>query len=164
MCEQTATGTVGCNGCSAIAPALPAGLDDNNSCTIDTCDSTGAIFHSNSCGGLMPCGRDGDNPATTDIDESKPCTICALFYLLKNIINYIMTLAIGIAVFILVLSGLLYVTSAGNPAKISLAKSAVTSSIIGLAIIFIAWMVIAITLQGMGYANMATWNQVNCGM
>ncbi|MDP3057662.1 MAG: DUF2341 domain-containing protein [bacterium] len=113
-------------------------------------------------GGLVPCARLADNLATNEIDESKPCTLCAMFYMLKNIINFAMTLAIGIGVFILVIAGLLYATSAGNTGKIELAKSAITSAIIGIAIVFIAWMVIAVILQGMGYANMTTWNQVNC--
>ncbi|MBU4338816.1 hypothetical protein KKB43_01440 [Patescibacteria group bacterium] len=113
-------------------------------------------------GGLVPCGRLADNTTTTDINESAPCSLCALFYMLKNIINLVMTLAIGVGVFILVIAGLLYAFSAGDSRNIDLAKSAVTSAIIGIAIIFIAWMAIAIILQGMGYANMATWNQVNC--
>ncbi|MBU4338822.1 hypothetical protein KKB43_01470 [Patescibacteria group bacterium] len=115
-------------------------------------------------GGLVPCGRldIGDDPA--NIDMSKPCTLCALFYMLKNIINLVMTLAIGIGVFILVVAGLLYALSTGDSRNIDLAKSAVTSAIIGIAIIFIAWMAVAVILQGMGYANMTTWNQVNCAL
>jgi len=46
-------------------------------------------------GGLVPCGRLADNLATTDINESKPCTLCAMFYMLKNIINFVMTLSIA---------------------------------------------------------------------
>jgi len=113
-------------------------------------------------GGLVPCGRLMDNPATGDIDESKPCSLCAMFYMLKNAINFILTLTIGIGVFILVIAGLRYATAAGDTRKIDMAKSAVTSVIIGIAIIFAAWLIIAVILQGMGYANMTTWNQVNC--
>lgn len=113
-------------------------------------------------GGLVPCGRLADNPATGDIDESKPCSLCAGFYLLKNIINFVVTLAIGIGVFILVIAGLLYAFSIGNSRRIEQAKSAITSALTGIGIIFIAWLVIAVILQGLGYANIATWNQVNC--
>ncbi len=117
-------------------------------------------------GGLIPCGRLVNSPPAAGepdlIDESKPCNLCALFFLLKNIINFVTTLAIGIGVFILVIAGLLYATSVGNPKNIELAKSAVSSTLIGLAIIFIAWLVIAVILQGMGYSGMGTWSQVNC--
>lgn len=133
---------------------------DADSCTFDSCEN-GICGNANLCGGLVPCGRlvKGNDP---NIDMTKPCTLCALFYMLKNIINFVMTLAIGVGVFILVIAGLLYATAAGNTRKIELAKSAVTSAIIGISIIFIAWMAIAVILQGMGYANMTTWNQVNC--
>ncbi|MBU4056982.1 hypothetical protein KJ695_03690, partial [Patescibacteria group bacterium] len=66
-------------------------------------------------GGLVPCGRNCDDPSTNDIDESKPCDLCAAFYMLKKIINFATELAVGIAVFILVIAGLLYAFSAGNP-------------------------------------------------
>lgn len=113
-------------------------------------------------GGLVPCGRLADNPDTDDIIESDPCSICALFYLLKNIINFILTLAIGIGVFIFVIAGLTYALSAGNSGRIELAKSAIYSVIVSLTIIFAAWIIIAAILAGMGYANITTWNQVNC--
>ncbi|MDP3057666.1 MAG: hypothetical protein Q8N37_04090 [bacterium] len=112
--------------------------------------------------GLVPCGRLDDNLATGDIDESQACTLCAMFYMLKNIINFVLDLAVGIGVFILIIAGLLYALSTGNPRNIELAKSAMSSVIAGLAIVFIAWLAIAVILQGMGYANMTTWNQVNC--
>lgn len=135
---------------------------DTNDCTYDMCQAGICITGGNACGGLIPCGRLADNPTTGDIDETKACNLCAMFYLLKEIINFIMTLAIGIGVFILIIAGLLYATSAGNPRNVELAKSAITSALIGLAIIFIAWLVIAVILQGLGYANIATWNQINC--
>lgn len=113
-------------------------------------------------GGLIPCGRLADNPKTDDIDESEPCNLCAMFYLLKNIVNFIMTLSIGIGVFILIMSGLFYALSAGNSRTIDQAKTAATSAIIGIAIISVGWLVIAIILQGLGYANIATWNQISC--
>ena len=166
ICDQIGTGAVGCGGCNAV-PLLPPSLEDYNfdgtpnTCTIDTCDKDGNVFHSNSCGGLVPCGRAGDNPATAEIDESKSCTICAMFYMLKSIINFIMELAIGVGVFVLILSGLLYSYSAGDQGKIQTAKSVLTSTLIGIAIIFAAWLIIAVVLQGMGYADMTTWNQVS---
>lgn len=113
-------------------------------------------------GGLIPCGRLTNDPATTDIDESQPCSLCAMFYLLKNIINFVMTLSVGIAVFILIMSGLFYALSAGNSRTIESAKSAAISAIIGIAIITVAWLVIAVILQGLGYASFTTWNQVSC--
>lgn len=134
---------------------------DGVGCTFDSCDA-GVCGNVQACGGLVPCGRLVDNPTTGDINESFPCNVCTMLYLLKNIINYVMTLAIGIAVFVIVLAGLLYALSTGDQKRISEAKAAITSTLIGLAIIFIAWLVIAVILQSLGYANIATWNQVDC--
>lgn len=138
-----------------------AGLDSaTHSC------STSIGLATPPAGGLIPCGRLGNLPPAegeTDlIDESQPCSLCAMFYLLKKIINFITALSAGIGVFILIIAGLLYALSAGNPRNIELAKSAVTSVLIGLAIIFTAWLAIAVILQGMGYAGIGAWYQVSC--
>ncbi|MDP3056953.1 MAG: hypothetical protein Q8N37_00320 [bacterium] len=159
------TGFADCDGNSLNACEVDL-LTDKNNCGYCGVKCNGACTNGQClkiAGGLISCGRLSDN-CVTPIDESAPCGLCALFYMLKNIINFVMTLTIGVGVFILVITGLLYAFSAGNSRKIELAKSAVTSAITGIAIVFIAWLVIAVILQGMGYANMATWNQVNCNM
>lgn len=109
--------------------------------------------------GLVPCGRFDDNPATT-IDEKQPCSICAMFYMLKNIINFVLELALGLGVFVLVIGGLFYGMSTGDSGRIESAKKAITSAIIGMAIVFTAWLLVAVILQGMGYGNMTDWNQI----
>lgn len=114
--------------------------------------------------GLVPCGRLIDNLNTFEINESAPCDICSVFYMLKNIINFIMTMSIGVGIFILVIIGLLYVFSGGSLERISFAKTAINSVVSGISIIFIVWVAVAIILQLMGYGNMSRWNQVSCGL
>jgi hypothetical protein len=128
-----------------------------------TCSTTVGLL-TPPTGGLVPCGRLADDTATTEINESKPCDLCAAMYMLKRMLNFIMELATGIAIFIIVLGGLLYAFSAGNPGKIEKAKSTVTGAIIGLAIMFAAWLIVAIILNAMGYADITNWNQVNCAL
>lgn len=115
-------------------------------------------------GGLVPCGRMVDDQSTPLINENAPCDLCAGFYMLKKIINFVAELAIGISILILVISGLRYVFSSGNPGQIESAKSAITHTLLGLSIVFVAWLMVAAILQGMGYANITTWNQVNCNL
>jgi len=112
-------------------------------------------------GGLVPCGRldKGNDP---NIDMTRPCDLCAAMYMLKKTLNFVMEIAAGIAVFILVIAGLLYAFSGGNPQNTEKAKSAITNALLGLVIIFIAWLIVAIVLNAMGYGGIATWNQVNC--
>ncbi len=125
-----------------------------------------SVIYPDLFGGLVPCGRLANSPPAAGepdlIDESKPCNLCAIFFMLKNIINFITTLAIGIGVFILIIAGLLYALSAGNARHIELAKSAASSVITSMIIIFIAWLLIVALLQILGYSNVGTWSQVNC--
>ena len=114
-------------------------------------------------GGLVPCDRMADDPSTPGIDESKPCNLCSTFYMVKSSINFVLAdIAVPLGVLMLVICGLVYAFSSGNPQRISKAKIVLTNTIIGLVIIFTAWLAIAAILQMAGYANIATWNQVNC--
>jgi hypothetical protein len=113
-------------------------------------------------GGMVPCNRNCDDPGTPGIDDSQPCNLCAVFYMLKTFINYVTTISITVGVFILIFSGLLYAISAGDPGKVQLAKAAATSVLTGLAIISVSWLGIAFILEGMGYANIGVWSQVVC--
>lgn len=112
--------------------------------------------------GLVPCGRLGDNPDTKEIDESKPCDFCAAFYMLKKTLNFAMELAFTLAILTLVISGLLYAFSAGDTSLIEKAKNAIYYALLGLAIMFVAWVIIASILKGLGFAGIAKWNQVDC--
>lgn len=152
----------------AEAASLPdttsPSCDDGQQCTYDFRDpDTGVCSSSNVCGGLVPCGRLVDNPDTTDINETDPCSICALFYMVKSLVNYAVKISFILAVFSLVISGLLYSASAGNSQMIDLAKRAVYYTVMGMFIIFLAWLVVAVILKALGYADIGTWNQVRCG-
>jgi len=135
-----------------------------NPCILAFCQSGVCTGGGNRCGGLVPCARSVDDPSTPGIDESKPCNVCAMFYMLKSIINYLMTLGLSIGLFIMILAGLLYALSAGNARRINMAKSAMSTVIASIIIIFIAWLAIAALLQLIGYANVGVWNQVNCNV
>ncbi len=150
---------------NGICRGAPKNCADTNACTYDSCDpDTGQCSNPEVCGGLVPCGRLVDNPATTDINEQAPCGVCSLFYMIKSLINYAAKLSFALAVFALVISGLLYSTSAGDSRRIDLAKNTAYYAVVGLLIIFLAWIVIAAILQAMGSASMAAWNQVNCAL
>ncbi len=117
-------------------------------------------------GGLIPCGRLDNNPATP-WDDTAPCNLCFGFLMLQNIINWLTQIAVGIAVFILVIAGLFYVFSSGEPAKIELAKLVISYALTGLALIFVAWLLINIIIAALGYSHPFTggaWNIVDCSL
>lgn len=113
-------------------------------------------------GGLVPCGRLIDDPATAEIDESKPCDICSMFYMLKKTLNFAMQVSLALAILVIIISGLLYAFSAGDAGLVGKAKNAIYYALIGLAIMFAAWVIIASILKGLGYADITKWNQVDC--
>lgn len=132
-------------------------------CTFDSCDpSTGTCTHTDVCGGLVPCGRLVDNPKTGQINEKAPCDLCSAFYMVKNIINFAIQIVFVLAILALVIAGILYSTSFGNQNTIEIAKRAAYNTLIGLFIVFLAWILIAAILQAIGYSSMSTWNQVDC--
>lgn len=57
----------------------------------------------------------------------------------ETIVKYVITLAFPVAVIFIIISGFLFVTSAGDPGKLEKAKSTLTWTIIGIAIAVAAW-------------------------
>ena len=82
---------------------------------------------------IVPCGR-----------ETQPdCTLCHLWHLASNIINFIsFNLAIPLATILFIAAGVIFLTSGGNQEKVALARSIFTNTVIGLVIIFTSWLLV----------------------
>ena len=114
-------------------------------------------------GGIVPCGRMINNP-DTPYNETDSCTLCHIFIMLQIISTFVTEIGGIIAVFFLVMGGLIYATSAGNQGRMDSGKKAITWAIFGLAIVFFAWLLITDVLSIFGYINPmgGQWNIVNC--
>ncbi len=112
--------------------------------------------------GLVSCGRLNDNVLTPEIDESKPCDLCSMLYMLKKVLNYMVEVALVIALLMIIIAGLLYAFSAGDTHMSGKAKDIIYYTLLGLAIMIVAWVIIAAILNGMGYANISKWDQIDC--
>jgi len=89
-------------------------------------------------GPIVPCGSKGQSD----------CTLCHLWELASNIINFIsFNLAIPIATLLFIVAGILFLTSGGNEQRVGLAKSIFTNVVIGLLIIFCSWLLIDTLLK-----------------
>jgi len=98
--------------------------------------------------GLVPCGPGTNKPV---------CELCDLFVLLDSIIDFILrNIIIPLAVLLLVIGGGLFIFSAGNPARLDQAKSILTSVVIGLIVIFAAWLILGLFFHAIGLANWTT--------
>jgi hypothetical protein len=113
-------------------------------------------------GGMVPCGRDWDDPSTPLLDETKPCDFCHLIMLISEIINFLLTLAAAVAVLALVITGFLFITSAGNEERRTSAKQTLKLTIIGFLIIFLSWLMIDFLLTAWGYLDPlgGKWNVI----
>ena len=106
---------------------------------------------------LVPCG--GPN--------EPPCELCHLFVMLDTIIDFVLVyIVFPIATLLLVIGGGMYMFSAGDPGKIAQAKQILFSTIIGLVIIFSAWLVISTFMAAIGLADWVGpadgWYKIDC--
>ena len=127
--------------------------------------------------GLVPCGVSENNLATV-IDETAPCSLCHLYLLIQNILDFIMwyiapivaVLAVGWAGFNIMISG-------EQPGLRAKGFGIIKTTIIGLAIMFAGWVLINEALlfftNSTGTTTSGTsasqikfinnpWNQVTC--
>ena len=93
-------------------------------------------------GPLVPCG--GDNP----------CQFCHIFVLITNIVSYVLTCLVPIVAGLMIIIGGIYLLAAGaSPQTLGKAKSVITATVIGLIIIFLAWVFLNTLLDFMGFVG-----------
>lgn len=79
--------------------------------------------------GIVPCGT----------STTPECTIDHFFVLIANITNFLIAAAGAFAVFMIIISGFKMVTSAGDQAQLTKAKSGLTNALIGFVLVMIAY-------------------------
>lgn len=100
---------------------------------------------------LVPCGEPGNL-----------CTPCHLWLLANRIVRFLLfQLATPILVVALLIGGIVWLTSSGNPAQIEKGKKILTSSVMGIFIAFGAWLIVnsIIYTLASGKAVIA-WNEM----
>ncbi|MBI1888964.1 MAG: hypothetical protein HYS15_03500 [Candidatus Spechtbacteria bacterium] len=121
-------------------------------------------------GGLIPCGRNSDDP-TTFVVESQPCNACHFFFLFQRVANWItFRFAPIFAVLLVALGGFFITTSQGNASRLKLGKDIALWVLIGYATILSSWIVVnsalatldAVTWTGLR-SEKGGWWQFSCG-
>ena len=106
---------------------------------------------------LVPCG-----PGTA----KENCEICDIFTLFNNIIEFVLQKVVPIiATLILVFSGLMFLDASGSPEKTQKVKSLITSVLLGLVIIYGAYLIISLFFTMIGVADwtgLKTWFEYPC--
>lgn len=107
---------------------------------------------------IVPCGGEGD-----------PCKFCDLFVLLDNIFDFVLfELVPPIAVIAFIIGGVYFFMSKGNPQSVTRANSILTTAVIGLLIIYGAYLVINLFFSAIGIAegefgtNIKNWFNYPC--
>lgn len=119
--------------------------------------------------GLVPCGHTIDDPKTPNIDESQPCTFCDFFVMTDNILDFLLLPPDGIvfiiAVLMLVVGGVMFFFAGANPNALQTAKGIITSVVIGLVIIFCAWVIVNTVITKIGIVespSILQWYNIEC--
>ncbi|MCK4592548.1 hypothetical protein KAT63_03890 [Candidatus Parcubacteria bacterium] len=164
--DGTGTCTNGAN-CAAITAFLSSCVpDETGNCEISleifsiqagnyTLKNLEVIYSDNvlvTTGGLIPCDRKWDDPATA-WDDTKPCNLCHIIILANSIINFLMKLVVLITVLALVVGGLIYVKTSGDASLILSAKQNVNKILYGFVIIFIVWVIVNLIMVLFGFVD-----------
>lgn len=105
--------------------------------------------------GLVPCGTS---------EHPEPCTICHFWLLGSNIINFItFDLALPTATLLLLVAGLVLLTSGDNEERRNLGKQIFRRTVIGLIIVFVSWLLIDSFFKSMAKDEFSgAWNKFEC--
>ncbi len=118
-------------------------------------------------GHLVPCSRHCDNPATPN-DETEPCSVCHIIVLGHNIVQYILYIAVFVALAVITFAGVMYIVSAGDQGMITTAKAALKYALFGMVFILAAWVIINTLITVLLKPNKAGgslkggWSQYYC--
>jgi len=115
--------------------------------------------------GIVPCGLTEDDPKQEG-DQTIPCSFCHFFVLINNIIKFVMfTLVPSIAVLMLIVGGVMFFFAGAKPDMLIRAKGVITSVLIGLVIIFCAWVAVNTIITKIGIVEspaLLQWHNIDC--
>lgn len=113
--------------------------------------------------GLVPCKG----------TKEDPCTLCHLFQLFANIVDFVLFRFVPpLAILVIVWGGAMFLMAAGDPGRLSQAKGILISTVLGLAIIYSAWLVVNLFFASfsasVGFSGEFSWLPtkwftINCG-
>ncbi len=124
--------------------------------------------------GVMLFGVSDANAALVTCGTGKSmCTLCDLIAGMNNVIQYLMKIAIGVALLAMAIGGVMYIVSAGDSGLIDQAKSTLKNAAIGFVIIFAAFLIIDTTINYIGSKtnasgvptfgiNITSWGKFDC--
>lgn len=94
------------------------------------------------------------------------CTLCDGIKMIKGIMDFLTKISISIAMLSILVGGIMYIFAGTNPGLVKKAQKIFKDTVIGLAIIFGAWLIINIIFAGLGVSSFAIsqggWFVIKC--
>ena len=116
--------------------------------------------------GLVPCGGHIYDNAGNIVGEEPDCTLCHFFVMFNNIVKFVMfNLVPVIAVLMLMVGGVMFFFAGAQPSILIQAKGIITSVVIGLVIVFSAWVIVNTIMTKIGIVNspsLLNWYNIEC--
>ena len=126
-------------------------------------------------GPIVPCGRcckdlnaDGTKCVVpcdnVPLEQAHPCTLCHLFELASNVVQFLLQFALVIAPVFILIGGIMILASAGVPDRVALGKRIITSAVIGVIIALGAWAILGTLFNALigGPGFPWPWNTFTC--
>ena len=99
--------------------------------------------------------------------ETQPaCEFCHLFQLINNILNWVLFVLVPIiSPIFIVIGGIYLLIARGNPEMFNKGKNVLTATIVGLIIVYTAYVLLSTVLTTLGvfeWTGLKTWWQIDC--
>ncbi len=140
---------------NAASPCETNGYFCLNTCAPDRLSVAYACASStNVCCGAPGSGVPGlprdDIPAGCGNSADQVWTLDCIFPILKNVVDWALIFSGIVAVFLIIFSGIKFITSGGNPKNVDSAKKTLTYAILGLLLILLSFFIINIISYATG--------------
>ncbi|MBU4348384.1 pilin [Patescibacteria group bacterium] len=95
--------------------------------------------------------------------EGVNCSLCDLFQLIKNIINFLTKVVFALATAFIVWGAIEIMIAGGSETRITSGRGRITTAIFGIVITLGAWLLIGTILQVLtGSSSKLPWNEIEC--
>jgi len=97
--------------------------------------------------------------------KSNSCELCHFFVMINGIIVWFFKVAAVIAVLMMVIGGVMFFFGGVKPDMLTKARNIITSVVIGLLIIFCAWVIITTVISQLGIvksSSLLQWYNIGC--
>ncbi len=111
-------------------------------------------------------GGETPNPMETCLfnqnDPNSPATLNCITAVFQNIVNYMLIFAGIVALFFVIISGIKFLTSGGDPKQVEGAKQTMTYAIIGLIVILLSFAILNLISDITGVTCIKMFGFTNC--